>query len=240
MTDLTITIFSTQQLINAKLINAITNASIFSFLIAFTGGLFTSISPCILSSIPVAVLYINQRKNKFVSTGLLLAGIITALLGIGFISIFLKQFTWPLVSKIPLIWPIIIVFLGLNLLEILQVKAFKGQQNKWYNGEQNQTDMRTYFLGVALGITLSPCSTPITITLIAWISATKQYMTGIYLLFMYTFGYIMPLLISIISINNLNTVQMISRKSYIIVNILGFTTIGTGSYAIFKEILSFL
>ncbi len=237
MTNFTTNLFFAQQLINNMLIGQITTSSSFSFIAAFIGGLFTSISPCVLSSIPIATLYIHQRSNKISNTTTLIGGITTSLLSIGLISIFIKKYTWSFIGAIPLLWPLLLTIIGLNLLELVPLNLFKNPTNYLQDTHKYNEIINTYFLGIALGITISPCSTPITITILAWISITQKYINGLYLLFMYTLGYIMPLLLSIISLNNFQIVTTVSQKSYIITNILGFTTISIGSYSLFKELL---
>nr|YP_009315046.1 Thiol:disulfi de interchange protein [Titanophycus setchellii]SCW23501.1 Thiol:disulfi de interchange protein [Titanophycus setchellii] len=241
MTNFITIIFSAQQFINDILINTINKPSGISFVAAFMGGLFTSISPCVLSSIPIATLYINQRQNKILSTAALCSGLITSLLSIGLISIFIKQYAWSILGKIPLLWPLLITLIGLNLLEIMPIGIFETDNSQWHHTQKSQRGLiTTYLFGIALGVTISPCSTPITITLISWISITQKYVIGIYLLMIYIIGYITPLLISIISFNNFSIISKISKKSYIIVNILGFSSISIGSYSLLKEVLLLL
>nr|YP_009314635.1 Thiol:disulfi de interchange protein [Neoizziella asiatica]SCW23090.1 Thiol:disulfi de interchange protein [Neoizziella asiatica] len=240
MNNFTLNLFSIQQSINNILIEQITTSSGLSFVGAFLGGLFTSIGPCVLGSIPIATLYINQRSKKVYNTVILTGGIATSLLSIGAISIFIKQYTWSFIRTIPLLWPILLTIIGLNLLDIMPFTLFNTSKHDWHDTNKNNNIFYTYFLGFALGITISPCSTPITITILAWITTTQQYINGLYLLLMYTVGYITPLILSILSLNNFQRINILSKKSYIITNVLGFTTISIGSYSLFKELFVIL
>nr|YP_009313817.1 Thiol:disulfi de interchange protein [Hommersandiophycus borowitzkae]SCW22071.1 Thiol:disulfi de interchange protein [Hommersandiophycus borowitzkae] len=230
-------IYSIQQNINWFLIKQVNHLSLTNLLITFTGGIFTSISPCVLSSIPVATLYINTTKHKIYNTLILIAGISSAILSIGTITILLKRYSWQIFGAVPFLWPMTIIIIGLSLLEIISINNIDLTKHKQF-GYQDSF-LQTYIIGIGLGLSISPCSTPITMTLIAWINTTEKYVQGFILLLLYVVGYITPIIISIISLKNLEKLIYLSKKSYIIINILGCITVTSGSYYLFKEILIF-
>nr|YP_009312794.1 Thiol:disulfi de interchange protein [Helminthora furcellata]SCW21048.1 Thiol:disulfi de interchange protein [Helminthora furcellata]SCW23908.1 Thiol:disulfi de interchange protein [Helminthora furcellata] len=238
--NFTTNLYSIQQFVNILLINQITQISFFSFISAFVGGIFTSISPCVLSSIPIAALYINRKTNKIYNTSILISGLCSSLLGIGVFSILLKPYASIILEKIPFIWPILITSVGMSLLGITATNPFTGNINNKSTQKHKDSTLNTYLLGLGLGITISPCSTPITITLIAWINTTQNYTIGLSLLLIYTIGYILPLLISIVSLNTFGIINKLSQNSSIIMNTLGCMTITVGSYSLCKELFGFL
>ena len=241
MNSFTVNLFLVQQNINTILINKLSHISTLSFLTAFIGGIFTSISPCVVSSIPIAVVYLNQKKRKLYHILVLFTGICTSFLGAGIISLFIKQYTWIFLEKIPFLWSIFLIVIGLSVLNIIPTNILLFNTTKFTIKQKNQIHLfDSYLLGIVLGITISPCSTPITITLLAWILSTQNYIEGFYLLFAYTIGYIMPLIVLIISFNNLQTINIMSKKSYIITNMIGCMTLTIGSYSLFKEFLVLL
>nr|YP_009314224.1 Thiol:disulfi de interchange protein [Liagora harveyana]SCW22478.1 Thiol:disulfi de interchange protein [Liagora harveyana] len=241
MNYLVFNLFSIQQNINTLLIQKLSSLSAFSFITALIGGIFTSISPCVVSSIPVATVYLNQKRNKLYHTFTLFAGISTSLIGIGLLSIFIKKYTWAFLGTIPFLWPILFITMGLIVLNIIPGNLPLINENRLTTTQTSKINIiDSYLLGILLGVTMSPCSTPITITLFAWITSTQKYIEGFYLLCTYTIGYILPLLILIISFNNLKIINLMSKKSYIVTNIIGCMTLTTGSYSLFRELLILL
>nr|YP_009313613.1 Thiol:disulfi de interchange protein [Helminthocladia australis]SCW21867.1 Thiol:disulfi de interchange protein [Helminthocladia australis] len=236
-----INLYSLQQYINEVFISQINNKSLTSLLTAFIGGIFTSISPCVLSSLPVTTLYVNNTNNKITSTVTIVAGISTSLLCIGIASTVIKKQYWHIAGTIPWISPILIIIVGMSLLDVIPI-GYLGQgvnagylQNNRINSWQ-----KTYFIGLVMGLAMSPCSTPITITLLAWINTTKQYSTGIYLLLTYIIGYITPLIISIISFDSFAKIKLLSKYSSSSIYLIGCIIIATGSFSLFKEIFKLL
>nr|YP_009314020.1 Thiol:disulfi de interchange protein [Izziella formosana]SCW22274.1 Thiol:disulfi de interchange protein [Izziella formosana] len=240
MTSIILTLFSAQQEINNLLIQKLNHLSIFSFIIAFTGGLLTSVSPCIVSSIPIVAIYLNQQEYRFYHTTFLFAGILTSFLGIGISSLFIKQYTWSFLGTIPFLWPALFIVIGLGVLNIIPINVLSSNNIITSKDDHNTTVLNSYLLGTIVGVTISPCSTPITITLLAWITATQQYIEGLYLIFIYSIGYMIPLLILVLSLKNLSIVHLMSQNSYIITYIMGCITLTVGSYSLFKEFLVLL
>nr|YP_009315657.1 Thiol:disulfi de interchange protein [Trichogloeopsis pedicellata]SCW24315.1 Thiol:disulfi de interchange protein [Trichogloeopsis pedicellata] len=231
-------LYTIQQYINQILVSQLSTISLVSLITTFTGGVFTSISPCVISSIPFAVLYINRTHHKTPETLTLITGICSSLFTIGLITLTLKKYSWIILGTTPFFWPLVVIILGLSLLEIIPITKNIETMNLTYNQAKKQFSfIQTYAIGVSLGITISPCSTPITITIFGWISTTQQYITGLILLLVYVLGYITPILISILSFNNFNILNLLSKNSYIIMNVLGSITITSGSYSLFKEVL---
>nr|YP_009312997.1 Thiol:disulfi de interchange protein [Dermonema virens]SCW21251.1 Thiol:disulfi de interchange protein [Dermonema virens] len=237
MNNILVNMYSLQSSINTLLINNINHISLASSVTAFTGGVLTSISPCVISSLPIATLYINSKSNKISSTVTMFTGILTSFLSIGIISILLRDKYWQLAGSLPLISPFFLIIIGMSLIGAIPI-SFLDNTNisviKKY--ELHNPWQQAYFTGLGIGLAISPCSTPITITLLAWINSTENYITGIYLLLIYLCGYMMPFVVLIISINNFPQIKILSKYSSISVSVVGCIIMTTGSFTLFKEI----
>nr|YP_009313409.1 Thiol:disulfi de interchange protein [Galaxaura rugosa]SCW21663.1 Thiol:disulfi de interchange protein [Galaxaura rugosa] len=228
-------LYSIKQQINNILIDQLNQITFLSIFTIFIGGLFTSFSPCMISSLPLTVIYIKETKQKTIDIIVFLIGISSSLFFIGITALFLKEKYWNLFNSIPFIWSFFIILLGFNLLNIISLpNTFNYKLNTQFINSQL---IQSYITGVSIGIGISPCSTPILITLIIWITTTQKLIIGFSLLVIYILGYILPIIISIIyfkKLLNSNFFQTIWIKT---VKIIGCLTLSTGFFLLSHEIL---
>nr|YP_009314429.1 Thiol:disulfi de interchange protein [Liagoropsis maxima]SCW22683.1 Thiol:disulfi de interchange protein [Liagoropsis maxima] len=238
MNQLNLIMYSVQQYTNTIFVQQVNQLTPISCITAFFGGTITSISPCVVSCIPIASMYINNNENKTNNTLCLLSGIGTSLSFIGISTIWLKKSYWYFFNAVPFIWPIIVIGLGLSLLKIINLNLLITSPN--FNRKLSfniNSFIKTYILGCSLGLTISPCSTPLIITLISWINATENYIQGICLLFIYILGYIAPITICIISIDSIKQINQLGSTSDKLIPWIGSITLATGTFSLVKEIL---
>nr|YP_009313201.1 Thiol:disulfi de interchange protein [Dichotomaria marginata]SCW21455.1 Thiol:disulfi de interchange protein [Dichotomaria marginata] len=228
-------LYSIKQQINNILIHQLNEISVFSFLILFIGGLLTSINPCMLSSLPFTIIYIKEKQKRFTDIFLLLIGISTSLFAIGISGLLLKEKYWYLFNSIPFIWSIFIILLGCNLLNILNFSVTPSKTFKLLHFTDNRS-LKAYITGINIGIGISPCSTPILITLIIWISSTEQFIIGFTCLTIYIIGYIFPLTLTIFYFQIFMNNNFINHIWDHISKIIGCLTISIGSFLLSHEI----
>lgn len=187
--------FATQQ-VNAQL----AHLSWVSLAVLFGAGLLTSLTPCMLSMLPITIGYIGgyEAESRWqaarqslwfalgLATTLALMGVIAAIAG----SIY-GQVGWGL----PLIVSVVAILMGLNLLNALPLRlpAFDSMA---LIPDGVSTSTRSYLLGLTFGLVASPCSTPVLATILAWISSTHDPFLGGGLLLAYTGGYVAPLILA--------------------------------------------
>nr|SCW22889.1 Thiol:disulfi de interchange protein [Nemalion sp. H.1444] len=237
LNQLQTTLYSIQQHVITILINQTNNITLISVITAFGGGLITSVSPCVVYSIPFVAVYVNRHTKKRINLVFLISGICTSLLIIAMSSIIVKRSYWNLFNKVPFLWPIVIIILGLSLLNLIKINLFTSEKGvKLTKVDTSNSFIATYCVGFSLGITISPCSTPITVGLLAWINSTQNYFVGSLLLLIYLLGYATPLIMTSLSLTNINQLMRLSRTSTKVIPIAGCTTIIVGSFSLFKEI----
>lgn len=168
----------------------IINTNIFlSILISIIGGFVSSFSPCTLSTLPIIIGYTtrNDEKSKgknylysiFFSIGLtitfVIIGIITTLFNIK-LRIFGRFWYF--------ILAIILVLVTLNLLDV-----FKNFNKSCKRPKLKKSFLGAFFLGILGGFFDSPCSTPILIVILTFISQSNNILVGIILMLSYSIGH---------------------------------------------------
>lgn len=198
--DLQTGLYELEQFANNLVSNQLTHLSLVSVGIIFMAGLLTSLTPCMLSMLPITIGYIGGYETKSrlqaaaQSTWFAL-GLATTLAGLGIIAAFVGKVYGQVGIGLPIIVSIIAILMGLNLLEALpfQLPSFGGLE--WIS-QDLPAGVRSYLIGLTFGVVASPCSTPVLATLLAWVATTQDLILGAVLLLSYTAGYVAPLILA--------------------------------------------
>lgn len=177
--------------------NMLSQISLVTFLAVYAAGLLTSISPCILSIIPVMIGYIggygqtSKVKGFFLSLFFVLGMSLTfALLGIAAVS-FSTVF-----GQVGAIWYLIVgvisILMGLNLWQIWHMRL---PQLKIVPPRLGGF-LGAFIVGLFFGIVASPCATPVLVAILAVVTSTSDITMGGLLLFSYGLGHGTPLLVT--------------------------------------------
>lgn len=163
-------------------------------------GLLTSLSPCLLSMLPIMVGYMGGYETQQRSTAALKAlgfalGLATTLAGLGLVAGLFGQVYGQVGPGLPIVVSAIAILMGLNLLGALPINlpSFNGPAPSDLNLPEG---LKAYVLGLTFGIVASPCSTPVLATLLAWISSQQDPLLGGALLLTYAIGYVLPLVLA--------------------------------------------
>lgn len=166
----------------------------------FVAGLLTSLTPCMLSMLPITIGYIGgyetrTRLQAAAQSTWFALGLATTLALLGIIAAIAGQIYGQVGMGLPIIVGIIAILMGLNLLEALplQLPSFGGMD--WISADLPK-GVQSYLIGLTFGLVASPCSTPVLATLLAWISTTQDPFIGSVLLLSYTAGYVAPLILA--------------------------------------------
>ena len=230
ISELELYFYGLQQIINNFLIEELNHITFLSFFAILLGGILTSFNPCMLSSIPIAIAYINKKSQRNLYSVVFILGILSSLLFISFLTLLAQTSFSFLLSPVPLLKPLITICIGLSLLNLLNF-SFPSFIRETSRNKSMLSVLETYIGGVSIGLSLSTCSTPILMTVISWIISTNQTLVGISLLAIYTFGYILPIIVSIISINQFKRIRMLSVSFSSIIPIAGCLITSLGSFS---------
>ena len=214
--------------------------------IAFSAGVLSFLSPCVLPLIPVYTSLItglgvkelsqnsslkSNQRLRFAATGkgvLFVIGfsIIFILLGttVSFIgTLFMDTMQW-----IERIGGVILIVLGLHMAGIIHIKRLERQMS-FDMAKRNSGKFGPLIVGMAFGAGWTPCIGPILAGILTIAATSSSVITGAGLLGIYSAGLAIPFLISAVAIDRfLIFFSKIKTKLLLIEKISGFLFIGFG------------
>ncbi|MCX7966120.1 MAG: cytochrome c biogenesis CcdA family protein, partial [Syntrophorhabdaceae bacterium] len=176
--------------------------------VAFTGGLLSFFSPCVLPLVPSYLIfisgityedYIKTNQKKYRKTVLLHA--VSFILGFSFIFVFLGiassligRFFVQYQDYIVKLGGVIIVFLGLFYLDIIKI-PFLNRQKVFQLNKKPVGVFGSFLIGITFSFGWTPCVGPAlsSILMLAWTS--DKILQGVYLLSLYSLGMAIPFII---------------------------------------------
>ncbi len=184
-----------------NLSNMINDNYIVSCIIAFIGGILSSFSPCMISTLPLIIAYITidnkdkkDRFNNVIISMYFSLGIIITFILIGVISVILGNKLKLFGNWYYLFLAIILLISALNLFGI-----FAGKNDVCKRPKLKKNILGAFLLGIIGGIFDSPCSTPILISILAIVATKSSLLYGVMLMIIYSIGHCIIVIIAGIS-----------------------------------------
>lgn len=234
-------LYHLQQLANNLVTSQLTHLSFVSIGVIFLAGLLTSLTPCMLSMLPITIGYIGgyeakSRVQAAAQSAWFSLGLATTLAALGIVAAFVGKVYGQVGIGLPIIVSIIAILMGLNLLEALpiQLPSFDGMQ--WISQDLPE-GVRSYLLGLTFGLVASPCSTPVLATLLAWVSSSQDLILGGILLLAYAAGYVSPLIIAGTFTASIKKLLELRRWSSWITPVSGVLLVGFGVFTLLVRLL---
>jgi len=224
------------QFANNLVKTQLTHISGVSIGVIFLAGLLTSLTPCMLSMLPITIGYIGgyeakSRVQAAAQSTWFSLGLATTLAGLGILASFAGKVYGQIGIGLPIIVSIIAILMGLNLLEALPLQLPSFDAAGWISKEL-PAGVRSYLLGLTFGLVASPCSTPVLATLLAWISTTGDTILGAVLLLSYTAGYVAPLILAGTFTASIKKLLELRRWSSWITPVSGVLLVGFGVFSL--------
>lgn len=154
--------------------------------LSFIGGLVASISPCILSLLPVNLSYIgtreiNSRWDAFIKAGSFVLGVVTMLSLFGVFSSLAGAVLIKYRGYVHLGVGTFIILMGLTLLRIIRLPL-------------PQTNFKIpiagpYGVGLTFALVSSPCTSPVVFAVISAAAATGSQIQSVLAMVCYALGY---------------------------------------------------
>ncbi|MGF1488718.1 MAG: cytochrome c biogenesis protein CcdA [Prochloraceae cyanobacterium] len=192
--------YQLQQFANSLVNNQLSHLSPLSIGIIFLAGLFTSLTPCMLSMLPITIGYIggyeaDNRLKAAAQSAWFASGLATTLAALGILAASVGKVYGQIGIGLPILVSLVAIIMGLNLLEILPLQLPNLGGTDWIKADFPPA-VRSYLLGLTFGLVASPCSTPVLASLLAWIASQQNLILGGVLLLSYTVGYVAPLILA--------------------------------------------
>jgi cytochrome c-type biogenesis protein len=209
--------------------------------VIFAAGLLTSLTPCTLSMLPITIGYMgggtNQSKSQAaVKSAFFCAGLATTLAGMGVVAAGFGKVYGQVGWGLPIVVSLVAIVMGLNLLEVIQVRLPNWGGSSWIDREWPE-GLRAYLLGLTFGLVASPCSTPVLATLLAWVASTQNLALGAVLLLAYTVGYVAPLAIAGTFTATTKNLLALRQWSGWITPASGFLLLGFGVFSLLNRLV---
>lgn len=133
---------------------------------------------------------------------------------------------------------ILVALMGLNYLEILKIDMLNKEYKVEVDGKNNTlTRLKTLSFGVFFALTWSPCSGAYLAFAMNSALNSSTVLEGGLMLFVYSMGITIPIIIATIFIDKLKNTFKIIKKNYEIINrISGIIMILMGLYMLFSGI----
>lgn len=233
-------LYELQQFANNLVATQLTHLSLLSVGIIFVAGLLTSLTPCMLSMLPITIGYIGGyetqgRLQAATQSTWFALGLATTLAALGIVAATVGRVYGQIGVGLPIVVSSIAIIMGLNLLEALpfQLPSFGGMEwisKDWPKG------VRSYLIGLTFGLVASPCSTPVLATLLAWVAAKQDLVLGAALLVSYTAGYVAPLILAGTFTASIKKLLELRRWSGWITPVSGALLVGFGVFSLLSRI----
>jgi cytochrome c-type biogenesis protein len=184
--------------------DAISQISLFA---AFSAGLLSFISPCVLPLVPSYLSYITglsvenlakvEERERFKSAILLnallfIAGFSTVFIAFGASASLIGQVLYEYQDIIRKIGGILIIIFGLYLLGILKLNIFMTERRLVHFESRPVGYLGSFLIGTAFAAGWTPCVGPVLGTILAYASTTESMSGGVMLLSAYSFGLGLP------------------------------------------------
>lgn len=233
-------LYQIEQLANSLVGNQLTHLSVVSIAIIFTAGLLTSLTPCMLSMLPLTVGYIGGYETKgrlqaAIQSSWFALGLATTLAGLGIFAATVGKVYGQIGIGLPIVVSLVAIIMGLNLLEILPLQFPSWGGTDWIK-EDLPTGLRSYLFGLTFGLVASPCSTPVLATLLAWVGKTGDLVLGGILLVAYACGYVAPLVLAGTFTASIKKLLELRRWSGWINPVSGALLLGFGVFSLLSRI----
>ncbi len=233
-------LYQLEQFANHLVSLQLTHLSWLSVAVIFMAGLLTSLTPCMLSMLPITIGYIGGyeaqgRLQAAAQSTWFSLGLATTLAGLGIVAASVGRVYGQIGIGLPIVVSLIAIIMGLNLLELLPLRFPSLEATDWITDEF-PAGLRSYLLGLTFGLVASPCSTPVLATLLAWVATTQDLLMGAVLLLAYTGGYVAPLIIAGTFTASVKKLLELRRWSSWINPVSGVLLIGFGVFSLLSRL----
>lgn len=181
---------------------------------AFTAGLVSFLSPCVLPLVPGYISLVSGASVDELKTDenpkvlgkvllhslLFIAGFSTVFISLGASASWLGQILLSRMSLLYRIAGIVIIIFGLHLTGILRIGILY-RDKRFHNAGKPATAFGAFMIGLAFAFGWTPCIGPILAAILSLAASQDTIRAGIMLLVLYSMGLAVPFLLTSLGIN---------------------------------------
>jgi cytochrome c-type biogenesis protein len=182
-----------------------------SAILAFSAGLLSFLSPCVLPLVPAYIGYLTgtsiselNKESKlnalYKSLGFVIGfSIIFIIMGASATTLgkILINYQW-LLRKVG---GVLIILFGLHTLGLIKIKRFY-YEKKFLSTTNTPNNFSSIFMGMAFAAGWTPCIGPILSSILIYAASTATISKGIFLLIVYSLGLAIPFVLTALLIEN--------------------------------------
>jgi cytochrome c-type biogenesis protein len=225
--------------------------------LAFMGGLVASISPCILSLLPVNLSYIGtreitSRRDAFMKAGAFVLGVVTVLSVLGLFSSLAGFVLVKFRGYFHLVVGAIIILMGLTLAEVIRIpvpsipflnpsaapnrRAMQDLQTTSSQqgcsvGQMTKTVLTgPYGVGLTFALVSSPCTSPVMFSVLAAAAATGSQVQSTVTMVSYALGYSAIIFLASVFAGLAKRTRVLLGHSEAIAKVASFILLLTGAF----------
>ncbi len=210
------------------------SASAIAYLLAFAGGVVTSLGPCNVATIPLIVGYVGgtrgltRRRAFALSTSFALGLAITfTLLGV------VAALVGGLIGGTTRLWYYVVaavcLVIGLQMMGVIRL-APRG----WLAGARERVGLRgasgALALGLVSGLVASQCATPVLVAILTYVMAEGALLYGASLLLVYALGRGVPVVLAGTFAGSMKRLRAAGRWTAAIERASGLVVVSVGLY----------
>ena len=176
--------------------------------LAFTTGLLSFLSPCVLPLIPSYLTFVTgvgfedlsrERRSSLVHALLFVAGFTLIFIALGASATVLGRLLLHYRVWITRLGGALVILFGLYLLGAVRVAAFD-RERRIHLANKPVGYLGTILVGVAFGAGWTPCLGPILGAILTYTAATADLSRGLPLLLAYSMGLALPFLVAAVAV----------------------------------------
>ena len=191
------------------------------YLLVFIEGVFTFISPCLLPMLPIYISYFagggqRQVKRTLINALGFVAGFTIIFVALGALAGTIGRFLREYRVIVNIVSGLLVILFGLSFLGLFELKFFKGIK-KTVNPEK-MGFFQALLFGIVFSIGWTPCVGAFLGTALMLAAQQAHILEGMLMLFLYSLGLAIPLILSALLIDYLKNAFTWIKKHYKVIN----------------------